>query len=160
MTRDERVAYESYWGQVRKCRDKFNRWFRYYGGKGIKVEYGPREFIGWWLENLPSFKGTTPTVGRIDHSKNYCFENIAMQDMADNSREALLRNGLNNPDNIKASKKVISLNTQTKEELTFRSIREAARSVGVEQATVQRMCKGKIQKLRNKPFVFKFSEVA
>jgi len=68
------------------------RW-KTYGGKGIKVEYGSREFIEWYLANVP--KVGKWHVGRIDHSKNYCFKNIEVQTPRENTQELHFRNSPN-----------------------------------------------------------------
>lgn len=73
--------------------------YSYYGqhrrGKklGLAVEYSLPAFVVWWVNALKTFTGKTPTVGRLDHSKGYFFDNIEMQDKADNSRERVQRRG-------------------------------------------------------------------
>lgn len=53
--------------------------------------FGPREFIGWWTNELKSFSGKRPTCGRIDHAAGYSWDNILMQDSAANSLEMAIR---------------------------------------------------------------------
>lgn len=143
MPKEARIAYESYWSQVRKCRDVNNRWFRYYGGKGVSVKYGPREFIGWWLENKKTFTGKRATTGRIDHDGDYCFENITMQDVSENSRECILRNNSHYKQLRGFGLKVLCCHPDGKPFVTFLSIRSAASYFGVSQRLVQFIVRGK-----------------
>lgn len=87
----ERSALMSYYRQRNRCINKKNRAYRYYGAKGIRVEYSAREFVGWWGKSLISFDGHIPSCGRIDHSKNYCFGNIALEDLNKNRIDGLSR---------------------------------------------------------------------
>lgn len=106
------------------------------------VSYSLREFIVWWLENLETFTGKTPTCGRIDHSKPYSWDNILMQDRADNSREAALRNRLGPKTKEKKAKKV-SVYAKTGEFVVeLPSIRDTALFFGVSQRSVQFAVRG------------------
>lgn len=80
-------AYDSFRAQRERCGSKNAEKYKYYGARGIQVKYSAREYIGWYLENLRSRKWNDPTVGRLDHDKDYCFENIEMQERVDNSKE-------------------------------------------------------------------------
>lgn len=93
MSKEEKQGYTSFLSQKARCYNKNDPAFKNYGKKGITVEYGPREFIGWWLFNLKTKDWKIPTVGRIDHSKSYCFDNIEMQEKSDNSIERISRLG-------------------------------------------------------------------
>lgn len=81
--------------QRQRCSNKNNNSYKTYGAKGIRVEYGPREFIGWWLAEYKKKKWHMASVGRIDHSKNYSFDNIEMVEQADNALEMYERTGGN-----------------------------------------------------------------
>lgn len=93
MREYERAAYSSFHHQKQRCYNKHNIRYKNYGGKGVTVEYSVREFIGWYLENIIKFKGINPTVGRIDHARNYSFDNIEIQSKSDNSKERYDRLG-------------------------------------------------------------------
>lgn len=141
MPIEARIALESYYGQRKKCINKNNRWYKYYGGKGVTVDYSAREFVSWWLHHRKKFKGTTATVGRKDHNRSYCFENIEMQDMADNSREAILRNKLNTREKRISSKRLLWVKGGHPI-FCFNSIRDAALFFGVSQRLVQFLSRG------------------
>lgn len=134
MSKNQRLAYEAYNGA--KARSK-------------KAGYPPpsmtaREFIGWWLYNLKTFKGTTPTCGRKNHELGYSFENIEMQDMRDNSREGILRNKTNILSGIRYGKKVYVYCKKTEQHIaTISSIRDAATLFNVSQRLIQFLVRGK-----------------
>ena len=85
-------AYDAFEHQKQRCYNKNHMSYKWYGDKGITVDYCTREFIGWFLSKIDSFKGI-PTVGRIDHSKSYCIENIELQTQSEQSKEQSSRNG-------------------------------------------------------------------
>lgn len=156
MSHDARLAYESYCGQVRKCKNPKNRWYKYYGGKGIEVEYTAKEFIGWWLYHRPNFTGKIATTGRIDHNKNYCFENIIMQCSSDNSREAITRNFIPYRSKIDRGKRVLALNKNTNEEIiTFLSIRAASQFFSCNQRLIHFLISGKYKNSKKIPYNLK-----
>lgn len=62
---------------------------------GLGVHFSQREFLYWWIIQNRFFKMNISTVGRIDHSKGYYFDNIILQEKSDNSKEARIRNGQN-----------------------------------------------------------------
>jgi hypothetical protein len=78
--------------QRARCYNPDHSYYKYYGAKGIRVEYDTRTFMGWYIENIQKFKGNNPTVGRIDHSKSYTLDNIEFQSREENSSESLNRN--------------------------------------------------------------------
>jgi hypothetical protein len=138
MSKEERYGYEVYSGQ--KARSK---------KAGLPPPtYNAREFIGWWLHNLQTFKGIVPTCGRIDHKKGYSWENIFMQDMKENSREGLLRNKLHIKATIKNGEKVNVFCKKTGNHVaTIPSIRDAAKLFDVSQRLIQFLIRGKYKKL-------------
>jgi len=156
MSYEARVAYESFNAQKQKCRNPNNKWFKHYGGKGLKVHYGPREFIGWWLHNRKTFSGYIATVGRKDHDKGYFFENIEMQCIRDNSREAFLRNGLNKPHHCK----VILVKDKNTGALIAEipSIREAARLFDTSQRLIQFLVRGKYKQSKKINFALEMGD--
>ena len=55
---------------------------------GIEVEFSCRQFIYWWIVQNRFFNLNKPTLGRIDHSKGYSFDNIKLEEHSENSKEA------------------------------------------------------------------------
>ena len=97
----DKVALKGFrsWDKQRsRCNNPNHGGYKNYGGKGIKVHYSARDFVGWWIENFKTFKGDSATVGRIDHDDDYRFDNIIIQSRSDNSKEVYPRNKkLNQP---------------------------------------------------------------
>lgn len=90
-------AYGVWNAQRQRCTNKKSKSFASYGANGICVEYSVRDFIGWWLWQYKTHghKMRMAGVGRIDHSKNYSFDNIEMIEHSDNAREMYRRTGGN-----------------------------------------------------------------
>lgn len=86
-----------------RCNSKNVRSYKYYGAKGIKVEYSKREFIQWFLDNYEE-SDKKVHIGRIDHSKNYSFDNIEIQSARENILERIDRCG---PPSDSSRKKVL-----------------------------------------------------
>lgn len=87
-------AYTTYNGQNYRCNNPNASDYKFYGAKGIKIEYTRAEFIRWYTKEIKKFsKIKNPTVGRIDHSKNYSLDNIEIQSWHDNVKEMVARNG-------------------------------------------------------------------
>lgn len=88
-----RSAIECFHNQRRRCYTKTNPRYKDNGALGITVDYTLREFVGWYLEHIKAFDGNDPSVGRIDHSKSYNFNNIRIESLAENSMERIIRVG-------------------------------------------------------------------
>lgn len=88
-------AFGIWLAQVRRCSNANCKTFKTYGANGIRVEYGNRDFIGWWINEFKGRRWTRPSVGRIDHSRNYSFDNIEMVEHSENAREMYQRTGGN-----------------------------------------------------------------
>lgn len=85
-------AYGVYLNQRNRCYRVNDVSYKYYGAKGIKVEYGSRDFIGWFIENIKNKpRNVRYHVGRIDHKKNYSFGNIELVTGKENRVEAKTR---------------------------------------------------------------------
>lgn len=84
--------YNTWRAQRQRCNNKKATSYKHWGAKGIKVEYSAREFIAWYLKNIKYFVGIDPVTSRLDHSKNYSFDNIKLESRAENSRDAMQRN--------------------------------------------------------------------
>lgn len=82
------LAYTSYRAQKYRCTNKNASDYKYYGFKGICVEYSSREYVSWWLRERVRFPHSAKvSIDRIDHSKNYTFSNIRMILHSDNVGE-------------------------------------------------------------------------
>lgn len=92
MTDVEAQGYRRWKNQRDRCQNKNNLSYKYYGAKGVKVEYSSREFISWWVSESVKENYIEPTCGRINHDKNYSFDNIKIQEKAANSAETWTRN--------------------------------------------------------------------
>lgn len=136
MSKVEKKAFSTWTNQVNRCYRPNSVGYNHYGGKGIKVTYSAREFIGWYLEKISYFFGDKPQVGRIDHEKNYCFENIEIISKSENSREMLFRTG--NKPNKARQKCVKVLDKSGVLVKKFDCISEAAVFLGVWASTVSR----------------------
>ena len=74
--------YERWKGMRARCNNKNHRWYKNYGGKGIKVCERWNNFELFHLDMYPSFidhiktHGKTNTsIDRLDNKKGYCPEN-------------------------------------------------------------------------------------
>ncbi len=153
LSQEARNGLESYYSQRGKCINPKNRWFKHYGGKGFTAEYTSREFVSWWLHNLKTFKGKTATVGRIDHNKGYYFDNITMQCVTENSREAFIRNKLHIISKCEHGKKVYVYSKNKTHIATFDSIRDAAVTFDVSQRLVQKVIRKEILNSKKLKFI-------
>lgn len=143
-------AYNSWRNQKQRCEDRSHKQYRYYGAKGIKVIYSVNEFVVWWRNNLKSFKGKIPTVGRIDHAGHYSFDNIEMQDKSKNSIERIFRhNGILHP-----VKNIIAISPKGIEQ-EFISQCEAERVLGIPHTSINRSCNKKTTLTNGWSFRFK-----
>ena len=93
LNKVQKKAYSVYTGQLNRCHNKNASDYAYYGGKGVKVEYSRKEFMSWYVAEFDKYPGSDPTVGRIDHSKNYSFSNIRMDSFRENRSERWKRCG-------------------------------------------------------------------
>jgi hypothetical protein len=150
MSKTAAQGYASWANQKSKCYNAKNPDFKYYGAKNIRVLYSSREFVGWWLYNLKTKKWDSPTVGRLDHEKDYCFENIQMEERIDNSSERVRRKG--RPIGVKPKKVLVLL--KKRPFLSFKSANQAAIALKLNVSTVCRIADGKYQSGRKK-IVFK-----
>jgi len=144
MTKNELKAYQTWKAQRQRCNNKNATSYQYWGGKGIKVEYGSREFVHWFLLELKKFKGKDPVVSRLDHSKNYCFSNVRLETRVDNSIDSHKRNI------HKIVKTVFARKIGNKSWIKFSSIREASMFTGVEETNISRRSSGVYRSLHEK----------
>lgn len=118
-----------------RCNNPRNKDYKYYGGKGIRVLYSSREFIVWWTIQFKSKKWKNPTVGRIDHDRDYRFDNIEMQEKVDNSLERIDRVGCPFPQH-----QIIAIEKNGSRR-PFSSMRKAAVFYGLSVSTIGRSTK-------------------
>lgn len=136
MSTIEKRAYKSWKDQRQRCNNPNDPGFKHWGAKGVRVVYGPREFIAWYVNEYGKRASwTRPNVGRIDHDLDYTLDNIELVECTDNVRERNARLGNPTP-----SKEIIVKNTETGEILRFPSKREAARSLGVSRQLIKHQC--------------------
>lgn len=157
MTKEQiiKAASYSYYSQRSRCYNKRNKRYKNVGAKGVKVRYERLDFLVWWLHSLQTFKGTVPTCGRIDHDKDYSFDNIVMQDKAENSRERSSRAPIPLKGGGFTYLKKVKLYDYGIEIKTFNSISDAAKQTGKSTSNIGRICRG-IQKQTQCGLSFKF----
>lgn len=115
----------------RRCKNPTKKQASY---KGLSIEFTNTQFIYWWIVQNRFFKMDRPSVGRIDHSKGYSFDNIELQSCSDNTKEVNHRAGLGS--------KPIKVNIYRNNELfaIASSLSEASRLTGVKlNAVFQRV---------------------
>lgn len=69
-----------YWSMRARCKYPSHQGYKYYGGKGISVEWKSykefyRDMYDSFLEHIAEFGKRETTIDRIDGNKNYCKEN-------------------------------------------------------------------------------------
>ena len=142
-------ARNSFYDQLKRCQNPKNPLFKWYGEKGISVKYSLDDFLGWYYENAKGFK--RPTVDRIDHSKDYCFENIQIVEKSENSKERIRRLGTPIP---RRPVIMISGNIIIKEyESAYHAVRD---NQGMVVSGVHRCCTG--ERMSHKGFSFRYKE--
>lgn len=149
LTGAAKSASVCYDNQKRRCYGVTNPRYKDNGARGICVYYTKREFIGWYLKHLKSFKGDNPSVGRIDHSKGYSFDNIRFESLADNSLERINRVGTTRP------KRPVKVYRHRKYLKTVESLSEAVRITGVSH--VIKYCQGILNE-SEKGYSFKYAK--
>lgn len=139
-------AYASFRAQKSRCENVKDISYSWYGAKGIKIEYTQREFIAWYINEFSKKEYIRPSVGRIDHSKNYSFDNIEIQELSDNCRESMNRTGWEHK-----KKPIAVFNCKTNELLAIcPSVIEAAKLTNVNPMTVTRHVNGHAGKSKRK----------
>jgi hypothetical protein len=93
--------------------------------------FSSREFIGWWLGEMKTFTGTRPSVGRLDHSKPYTWDNFRIQELRENIVEAFTRKQTVEKTRARLKKRCFGYDPQSGEILfSFLSAGDAAAFVG------------------------------
>lgn len=135
-------SYKIFHSQKQRCENPSSHRYYLYGAKGVRVEYSAREFIGWYLENLEKKKWIRPTTGRIDHSKNYSFDNIEMQEVELNTKDVWNRHG------PKLKAKRVAVFKGSKKIAEFDSQSSAARAYGLCRDAISRVLIGRVKRAR------------
>ena len=153
-------AHTSFRAQRNRCTNPNVNNYRHYGAKGIRVEYSWDDFRDWYSSQWASFTGKDPTVGRIDHLKNYSLHNIEMISRSDNAREMISRNGVPkrfHRDGLVPESRlsVIATDTTTRTERVFTSILGASKETGYSRDTIRRHCR--MGKQKRTEIVFRFA---
>ena len=145
-------AYKSWIDQGYRCTNKKDGHYKYYGEKGIRRVYSSRDFMGWYIcEYKKRESWVKPSVDRIDPMKDYCFENIQLIELSENTKRRNLEHG-----NPSASKIVMTFDGKSGELLLIGSKRETERLTMVNRRDMTRSCDtGK--SLRN-GFSFKYCD--
>lgn len=138
---DARRAYRIYYAQRDRCYNKSVREYKWYGAKGIKIEYTMRQFVFWYIESVRSTPFKKPSIDRIDHSKNYSIENIRMVEWVENLRERNSRCG--NPAVHRKRKIEVFEHASMKKIDICDSTVDAARIYGTHPTTISAICRGK-----------------
>lgn len=142
-----RKAQISLRAQRSRCTNPNDHNYKNYGAKGIKVEYETRVFVGWYIKNFIKLKLKDPTVGRIDHSKNYSIDNIEMQERSENSRERNIRIPQTNVPKLKHRKKIVAFK-DNEPFLTCFSIGDAAIIFQKAISSISSLCSGRNKKTK------------
>lgn len=147
-------------GLIKAQRDRCNREknasYKSYGAKGIKVEYTTRQFVGWFIANIGEASLNTVSVGRINHSKNYTIDNIAIETISSNSSESAKRN--RHP-KFKYPKKILVKKISDGSVVECVGQYEAAKITGLTARNISRYLSG-ARKQRNPKYLFEYAEAA
>lgn len=147
-----RSALNIYYAQRARCYNQSNRAYKTYGAHGIKVVYSSKEFVDWYLKNYVEFHGSKPSVGRIDHNKNYDFENIKFESLVEGGSERITR--LGNP--IQKIPVVVYLYRTMEPILICESITEAAELTSCDISHIAHAINGKFDRVK----AFKFKKLS
>lgn len=147
-------AWRIYWAQRARCGNKNYVSYKYYGMKGISVEYTIRQFVYWYLKEIKKYgpRRKKPVVGRIDHSLGYSFTNIKLESRTENANEVIGRCAKN------YSMPVVVTSTNGKLLFKARSMIEAAKKSGVSYGGVWKQCRGKVESPRTS-YRFRFGGI-
>ena len=88
-----RKAYRSRHAELQRCNNKNHPRYKYYGAKGIRVDYTARELLFWIVESIDDFSRSNFIIGRIDHNKNYSIDNIRIESPSESSKDVFRRHG-------------------------------------------------------------------
>lgn len=118
----------------------------------IGNSYPAREYIGWYIQEYEKKEWVNPHISRKDHDKPYSFDNIEMQEAAENVRERLARCG---QPHRTARKVCMKYNYGGVVE--YKNARTAATALGVHLTVIHRNCRNLFGKRHGLPTIAKFS---
>lgn len=144
------ICYEN---QLRRCYTKTNPRYKDNGAKGIQVLYNKRDFVSWYLHHIELYNGKNPSVGRIDHSKSYSFDNIRIESIEENSLERISRVGTTRP---KRHINIIEYNTGKIVKTVFGYV-EAAKITGANKSHISLYCSGILGKTKS-GYTFRYAD--
>lgn len=148
----QKKAYKSWKDQGQRCQNPKNPRYKFYGEKGIKRIYGPREFIFWFeKEYLKKEEWICAQVDRINPNENYDFSNIRLVERSENVKFRNEDHG--NPTESDVVIARFSDGTSKK----FPSIREASRETGVSRKSIQNQVRGKCSRKPSSGIIFTYS---
>lgn len=152
-TGDVKIAAACYDNQRRRCYCKTNPRYKDNGAKGLTVDYQKRQFISWYLYHIKSFTGGRPSVGCIDHSKGYSFDNIRIESLSENSSERIKRVG---PTRKRRPVHIIDFNSG-KIIKSVASLAAAEAETGIHAGHIYSYCMGRHKKTKS-GLTFRFNE--
>ncbi len=139
-------AWNSLRAQRRRCNVPKQPDYRYYGGKGIRVRYSTRDFLGWWEQEMQRYPvGTKLSVNRIDSDKDYTFDNVELITHVANVVESNARTH---------TKAVVQLSLSGDFIAEFRSQKEAIQKTGASQSFVSQSVKHGVSSAPRLPYYF------
>lgn len=134
-------AYHAFHSQKGRCYRKSSYGYKYYGGKGISMEYGIDEFVSWWVYWQKKLNLKKPTISRIDHNKNYRFDNILLEEHSVNCSK-ILKDQIHH-DWLPRSP-IFICDFKTGEKLmVFNSVCSAAKFIKISKSTIFSRLRGK-----------------
>jgi hypothetical protein len=133
--------YYAFFNQKSRCGNPSNGRYKTYGGKGIKVEYSLEELIDWYINESNGESFLDPTIGRINHNKNYSLDNIQIQERIENSQERQKRCGPSIP-----NKPIKIKNLITGQEMIANCCSNASELTGIPKTTIRNQCYGLYRK--------------
>lgn len=145
-------AKSAFGNQKTRCNNPKCERYEFYGAKGIRVKYTWEEFSNWYLDNIKLFKGKKPSVGRIDHNKNYTLDNIEIQSIFDNVSD---RNDRHGPPTQRIA--IVGINTITGKKRLFESSYWAEHMTRIPNAQIIKKCTNPAVNKWCKYFHYKFS---
>ena len=141
-------AYSVFRCQHLRCYFKKHKGYKYYGAKGIRIEYTYDQFIGWYLNNIGDKDPNAHHVGRIDHNKNYSLTNIEIQTPSQNTKEKNTRCG-----NPKPPKPVLLFDKKTEVGYMFSSAKLASKTLNIDHSAICKILGNKIKQDIIKGFI-------
>jgi len=92
LIKENRPWYINWLSMRQRCNDKNTKFYKYYGGKGIKALLTLKGIKCLWFRDKAYFL-KKPSLDRIDSSKNYTLKNCRFIEHSENSRLANFQRG-------------------------------------------------------------------